>query len=232
MKMMSKKYILTLAFVVCMALGATAQPVMVERQGRAEHIKSYYAPDKGFTIDFTMGYAMALNGISDYASQTPSPSFELGLGYSFSKKWKAFFMYQSAALMEDTGYDRIIISQYEAVSGEKVHDVSINNLLVGGEFCVKDFSQYLKPYVGLAVGMGSVKLSTEISDQYEFQGKKWMPIVAPEVGLRGFFDKGQTVGYNVAVTYSQYFGEVETVDATLSSPSFLRIGAGIYVKFM
>ncbi|MBR4401933.1 MAG: hypothetical protein IKT29_00195 [Flavobacteriales bacterium] len=232
MKMISKKHILTLVVVVCTVMGMAAQPVMVERQGRAEHIKSYYAPEKGFTADVTLGYALALNGISNYASQVPTPSFELGLGYSFSKKWKAFFMLQTASMMEDKGYDRIKISEYEAVSGEKVHDVGVVNLMIGGEFCVKDFSQYLKPYVGLAVGMGSVKLSTEVSDQYVFEGKKWLPLVVPRIGLRGYLTRDQTVGYNFTVAYTQYLGDVETVDISMSMPSFLRIGAGVFVKFM
>ena len=232
MKMISKKHILTLAVVVCTVMGMAAQPVMVERQGRAEHIKSYYAPEKGFTADVTLGYGLALNGISNYASQVPTPSFEVGLGYSFSKKWKAFFMLQTASMMEDIGYDRIMINKYEAVSGEKIHEVGITNLMIGGEFCVKDFSQYLKPYVGLAVGMGSVKLTTNVADQYYFEGKKWLPLVAPRIGLRGYLTRDQIIGYNFTVAYTQYLGSIETVDASLSSPSFLRIGAGVFVKFM
>ena len=80
--------------------------------------------------------------------------------------------------------------------------------------------------------MGSVKLSTEVSDQYVFEGKKWLPLVAPRIGLRGYLTRDQTVGYNFTVAYTQYLGDVETVDISMSMPSFLRIGAGVFVKFM
>lgn len=230
--MINKKYIVTVLLLVGMVMGAAAQPVMVERQGRAENIKSYYAPEKGYMIDFSMGYAGAVNGIGDYASQTPSPSIQLSIGYSFSKKWKAFLTYQNAAMMEDTGYDRIVIDKYQAVSGEKVHDLRMNNIMVGGEFVIKDFSQYIKPYVSLSAGMGSVKMSTEISDQYFFDETKWLPVVSPEVGMRGFFDKNLMVGYKVSVSYTQYFGDIQAVDMALSSPSFIRIAGGVFLKWL
>ncbi|MDD4820056.1 MAG: outer membrane beta-barrel protein [Flavobacteriales bacterium] len=229
--MMSKKYIVTIALVLGIAFNAVAQPVMVERQGRAEHIKSYYAPDKGFIIDFNLGYALSLNGFKDYASQTPSPSIGISAGYAFSDKWKVYLSYQSITYQEDKGSVRIPINDYTAITGEGIHNIDINNIMIGGEYGFP-VSQYVKPYVGVSVGVGSVKMTTEISDQYSFEDSKWVPVIAPEAGLRGFFDKKLTVGYKASVSYNQYFGSIETIDAKISSPSCLRIGLGVFVKIL
>ena len=229
--MMSKKYILAIALLFGFAVSSIAQPVMVEKQGRAEHIKSYYAPDKGFLIDFNLGFPLSFNGFKDYASQVPTPSLNISAGYSFSDKWRVYLTYQSATYQEDKGSVRIPINEFTAVTGEGVHSIDINNIMVGGEYGFP-ISQYVKPYVGVSLGFGSVKMTTEISDQYTFEDSKWIPVIAPEGGLRGYFDKKLTVGYKASVSYNQYLGSVETIDAKISSPSYLRIGLGVFVKIL
>ena len=61
---------------------------------------------------------------------------------------------------------------------------------------------------------------------------KWMFTIAPEAGLRGYFDRHMTVGYRASVAYSRAFGDLETLDGAISSPSYLRIGVGAFVKFL
>lgn len=225
-EMISKKYIAVIALVLGFSCASFAQPVVIEKNGRTA--KSYYSPEMGFILDFNMGYTLGFGKLSDYANSTPSPSYSVGVGYAFSKHWKVGLYYQSAAFQQDMG-PLIITDGMEGISGHGVHNVDFNNVLASGEYCFP-LSQWFKPYVSLALGGASVKMYTDIAGTYRFEDSKWMFALAPEVGMRGYFDRNQTVGYKVNVSYNKYFGDVEIIDGKISSPSYLRIGGGIFVK--
>lgn len=227
--MISKKYIAVLAVMMCLGLQAVAQPVIVEQTARTA--KSYYTPEMGLTIDVGMGYTKGLGDASSYADATPLPSYNIGVGYVFDEHWRIGLSYQKSYLQQDMGPKSFVFEGNQGVSGHAVRNMDFDNILLGGDYSFP-VSRWVRPYVGVSIGMGSVKMDTKVSNTYSFQDSKWMFAVSPEAGIRGFFDKGLTVGYRANVSYNQYFGTLETVDAKVSSPSYLRIAAGVFVKFL
>ena len=109
--------------------------------------------------------------------------------------------------------------------------MDFDNVLLSGDYSFP-VSKWVRPFVGLSIGMSSVKMYTDVSNTYRFEDSKWMFTVVPEAGIRGYFDKNLTVGYKASVSYNQYFGSLEIIDGAVSSPSYLRIGAGVFVKFL
>lgn len=226
--MINKKYIAAVALLLCFAVQATAQSVVVERSGRAA--TSYYTPERGVILELNMGYTKGLGDADSYANSTPLPSYRISAGYSFDDRWKITLAYQKSFLQQDMGF-RTFIMGYESVYGHAVRNMDFNDILLGGDYSFP-VSRWVRPYVGLSIGMSSIEMHTDVSGTYRFEDSKWMFTVSPEAGIRGYFDKNLTVGYKASVSYNQYFGSLKIVDASVSSPSLLRIGAGVFVKFL
>lgn len=225
---MAKKYIILAALALCFAAKASAQTVVVEKDGRAA--VSYYSPEMGFTIDLNIGYTLGLGDANKFANSTPLPSYHFGIGYAFDEHWKIGLSYQKAYLQEDLG-PRTYYIDYFSISGHAVNNIDFDNILLSGEYAFP-VSRWVRPYVGLSLGLGSVDMYTDIAGHYSYSDSKWMLTVVPEVGLRGYFDKNMTVGYRATMSYNQYFGSLKVFDNEMSSPSYLRIGAGVFVKFL
>ena len=213
---------------LCLAVQVSAQSVVVERTGRAA--TSYYTPERGFLFELNMGYTKGLGDADSYTNSTPLPSYQVMIGYAFDEHWKVGLTYQKSTLQQDMGF-RTFVSGYEAVYGHAVRNMDFNNVMLGADYSFP-VSRWIRPFVGLSIGMSSVKMYTDVSGSYRFEDSKWMFTVTPEAGIRGFFDKKLTVGYKASVSYNQYFGSLEIIDGSVSSPSLLRIGAGVFVKFL
>lgn len=226
--MINKKYIAAAALMLCFAVQAFAQSVVVERTGRAA--TSYYTPERGVTIEFNMGYVKGFGDASNYANSTPLPSYHIAVGYAIDERWKVALAYQKSYLQQDMGF-RTFVSGYESVYGHAVRNMDFDNILLSGDYSFP-VSRWVRPFVGLSIGMSSVEMHTDVSGTFRFSDSKWMFTVVPEAGIRGYFDKNLTVGYKASVSYNQYFGNLEIIDASVSSPSYLRIGAGVFLKFL
>ena len=227
--MISKKYTALAALALCFAAEVSAQStVVVEKSGRAA--VSYYTPEMGFTIDLNVGYTIGLGDVNKYANSTPLPSYHFGIGYSFNEHWKIGLSYQKSFLQQDMGF-RTFNVDYSSIYGHAVHNIDFDNILLSGEYGFP-VSRWVRPYVGLSLGMGSVDMYTDVAGRYSYSDSKWMLTLAPEAGLRGYFDKNMTVGYRASLSYNQYVGSLENIDGKMSSPSYLRIGAGVFVKFL
>ena len=225
---MSKKYMAVAALMLCFAAQASAQTVMVENTGRAA--VSNYVPEMGFTADINVGYILGLGDAHNYANATPLPSYHIGLGYFLDKHWRVGLSYQKSFLQEDMGF-RTFNNGYYSIYGHAVRNVDFDNVMLNGDYTFPG-SRWVRPYAGLSIGMGSVKMYTDIANRYSMSDSKWMFTIAPEAGLRGYFDRHMTVGYRASVAYSRAFGDLETLDGAISSPSYLRIGVGAFVKFL
>lgn len=219
------------ALALCFTAKVSAQTtVVVEKAGRAA--VSYYSPEMGFTIDLNMGYVLGLGDANKYANSTPLPSYHFGIGYAFNERWRIGLSYQKSFLQQDLGFRTYSVSDsYTSIYGHAVHNIDFDNILISGEYAFP-VSRWVRPYVGLSMGFGSVDMYTEVAGRYSFGDSKWMFTLAPEVGLRGYFDKNLTVGYRATMSYNQYLGSLKNIDAEVSSPSYLRIGAGVFVKFL
>lgn len=226
--MITKKYIVAAALMLCFVIQASAQSVVVERTGRAA--TSYYTPERGILFEFNMGYTKGLGDVDSYANSTPLPSYHVSLGYAIDEHWKVALSYQKAYFQQDMGF-KTFVNGYESVYGHAVRNMDFDNILLGADYSFP-VSQWVRPFVGLSIGMASVDMHTDVSNSYRFSGSKWMFAAVPEAGLRGYFDKNLTVGYKASVSYNQYFGSLDIVDGSVSSPSYLRLGAGVFVKFL
>jgi len=225
---MSKKYMAIAALMLCFAAQVSAQTVMVENTGRAA--VSNYVPEMGFTVDVNVGYVLGLGDAHNYANATPLPSYHIGLGYFLDKHWRVGLSYQKSYLQEDMGF-RKFNNGYYSIYGHAVRNVDFDNVMINGDYTFP-VSRWVRPYVGLSIGMGSVKMYTDVAGRFTMEDSKWMFTVAPEAGLRGYFDRHMTVGYRASIAYSRAFGDLETTDGAISSPSYLRIGVGAFVKFL
>lgn len=226
--MISKKYIAVAALMFCFAVQVSAQSVVIERTGRVA--TSYYTPERGVIVEFNMGYIKGFGDANNYTNSTPLPSYHIAVGYALDERWKIALAYQKSYLQQDMGF-RTFVNGYESVYGHAVRNMDFDNVLLSGDYSFP-VSKWVRPFVGLSIGMSSVKMYTDVSNTYRFEDSKWMFTVVPEAGIRGYFDKNLTVGYKASVSYNQYFGSLEIIDGAVSSPSYLRIGAGVFVKFL